>query len=257
MRTSHYPNQSLWYRLCDRYGVYLIDEANLESHGTWMKMGKVDPAWAVPADAPEWRAACVDRAASVLERDKNHPSVLLWSCGNESYGGANIHAMAAFFRERDPGRPVHYEGVYYDRRYPDTSDVESRMYPSAAEVAAWLDRDASKPYVLCEYSHAMGNSCGGLVDYLALEDRYPQYAGGFIWDYIDQALLGALPGGARGLLFGGGLRRPAHRPQLLRQRPAVCRPPPEPEDAGGSAPVPECAHPPRRAGRNAGQRQPV
>jgi beta-galactosidase len=88
-------------------------------------------------------------------------------------------------------------------RYPDTSDVESRMYPSAAEVAAWLDRDTSKPYVLCEYSHAMGNSCGGLADYLALEERYPQYAGGFIWDYIDQALMGTLPGGARGLLFGG------------------------------------------------------
>lgn len=212
VRTSHYPNQSLWYRLCDRYGVYLIDEANLESHGSWMKMGKVDPAWAVPADEPQWLAACLDRAASMLERDKNHPSVLLWSCGNESYGGANISAMADYFRQRDPARPVHYEGVYFDRRYPGTSDVESRMYPPAAEVAAWLARDASKPYILCEYSHAMGNSCGGLSDYLALEDRYPQYAGGFIWDYIDQALWGTLPGGQQGLLFGGdGFDQPTDR----------------------------------------------
>lgn len=203
VRTSHYPNHSLWYRLCDRYGVYLIDEANLESHGSWQKMGKVEPSWALPANVPEWRAACLDRAASLLERDKNHPSVLLWSCGNESYGGSNIFAMAEYFRGRDPLRPVHYEGVFNDRRYPATSDVESRMYPPAAEVAAWLDRDITKPYVLCEYSHAMGNSCGGLADYLALEDRYPQYAGGFIWDYIDQALLGTLPNGARGLRYGG------------------------------------------------------
>lgn len=203
VRTCHYPNQSLWYHLCDQYGVYLIDEANLESHGSWMKMGKVEPSWAVPDDLPQWRATCLDRAASMLERDKNHPCVLLWSCGNESYGGANIHAMSQYFHERDPFRPVHYEGIYRDRRYPDTSDVESRMYPPVSEVSAWLDRDRSKPFLLCEYSHAMGNSCGGLQDYLALEEKYPQYAGGFIWDYIDQALESTLPNGARGLAYGG------------------------------------------------------
>lgn len=203
VRTSHYPNHSLWYRLCDRYGIYLIDEANLETHGTWMKMGQVEPAQALPNDREEWLAACLDRAQSMLERDKNHPSVLLWSCGNESYGGRDIFEMAEFYRRRDPDRPVHYEGVYYDRRYNATSDVESRMYPPASEVAAWLDMHTNKPYVLCEYSHAMGNSCGGLQDYLTLEDRYPQYQGGFIWDWIDQAIETILPGGERGLAYGG------------------------------------------------------
>ncbi|NLI21426.1 MAG: DUF4981 domain-containing protein [Clostridiales bacterium] len=203
VRTSHYPNDSLWYRLCDRYGLYVIDEANLESHGTWMKRGKVDPEWAVPADREDWLDACVDRARSVQERDKNHPSVLMWSCGNESYGGSVLYRMAEWLRKRDPSRPVHYEGVYFDRRYPATSDVESRMYPPATEVAAWLETHRDKPYVLCEYCHAMGNSCGGLSDYLALEDMYPQYLGGFIWDFIDQALESALPGGARGLAYGG------------------------------------------------------
>lgn len=203
VRTSHYPNDSRWYRLCDRHGIYLIDEANLESHGSWQKMGRIDPAWTVPADKPEWRAACIDRATSMLERDKNHASVLFWSCGNESYGGSNIHAMTAYFHERDPHRPVHYEGIYNDRRYPATSDVESRMYPPATEVAAWLDADTSKPFLLCEYNHAMGNSCGGLSDYLALEERYPQYQGGFIWDFIDQALETLLPSGVRGLAYGG------------------------------------------------------
>jgi beta-galactosidase len=203
VRTSHYPNDSFWYRLCDRYGIYVIDEANLESHGSWQKMGKIDAAWAVPDGHAEWREACIDRARSMLERDKNHPSVLLWSCGNESYGGLNILAMAEFFRTRDPGRPVHYEGLFNDRRYPATSDVESRMYPPAEEVAAWLEREKGKPFLLCEYSHAMGNSCGGLAEYLALEERYPQYQGGFIWDYIDQALEATLPGGMRGLAYGG------------------------------------------------------
>ncbi len=203
VRTSHYPNHSLWYRLCDRYGMYLIDESNLESHGSWMKMGKVEPSWAVPADLPQWRAACLDRAANMLERDKNHASVLFWSCGNESFGVANIHAMAEYFRRRDPNRPVHYEGIFCDRRYPDTSDVESRMYPPVAEVAEWLERETEKPFLLCEYSHAMGNSCGGLSDYLALEERYPQYQRGFIWDYIDQALETTLPNGMRGLAYGG------------------------------------------------------
>jgi len=203
VRTSHYPNQSLWYRLCDRYGIYLIDEANLETHGTWMKMGRVDTDHSLPNDQVEWLAACVDRAQSLLERDKNHPSVLIWSCGNESYGGKDIFEMSEYYHRRDPNRPVHYEGVYYDRRYHATSDVESRMYPPVTEIAAWLDAHTDKPFILCEYSHAMGNSCGGLRDYLALEDRYQQYQGGFIWDWIDQAIETILPGGERGLAYGG------------------------------------------------------
>ncbi|MDD3214443.1 MAG: glycoside hydrolase family 2 TIM barrel-domain containing protein, partial [Eubacteriales bacterium] len=203
VRTSHYPNQSLWYKLCDRYGIYLIDETNLETHGTWGLPDRLTPEDALPGNREEWLPACLDRARSMLERDKNHASVLLWSCGNESFGGSVLFQMSQFFRERDPSRAVHYEGVFNDRRYNDTSDVESRMYPPAAEIAEWLDSHTDKPYLLCEYSHAMGNSCGGLADYIALESRYPQYQGGFIWDWVDQALETSLPGGGRALAYGG------------------------------------------------------
>ena len=188
VRTSHYPNCSAWYRLCDRYGLYVIDETNLESHGSWMKMGAVEPSWAVPCDRPEWQDAVLDRAQSMLERDKNHPSVLIWSCGNESYGGKDIFEMSEYFRKADPTRLVHYEGIFHDRRYNDTSDMESRMYAKPAEIEAYLQSHPKKPYISCEYMHAMGNSCGGMSLYSALEERYPQYQGGFIWDFIDQAI---------------------------------------------------------------------
>ena len=114
VRTSHYPNQSLWYDLCDEYGIYLIDEANLESHGSWQKLGKCEPSWNVPGSIPEWEGCVVDRAKSMLERDKNHPSILIWSCGNESYAGENILSMTKFFKERDNSRIVHYEGVFWN-----------------------------------------------------------------------------------------------------------------------------------------------
>ncbi len=203
VRTSHYPNRSFWYRLCDRYGIYLIDETNLETHGTWAKQGRLTPEEALPGDREEWLPACLDRAQSMLERDKNHPSILLWSCGNESFGGKVICEMSEFFRNRDSSRPVHYEGVFNDRRYNQTSDVESRMYTVVEDVVSWLETHTDKPFMMCEYSHAMGNSCGGLHEYLALEDRYRQYQGGFIWDWVDQAIEAPLPGGKRGLAYGG------------------------------------------------------
>lgn len=188
VRTCHYPNDSLWYELCDRYGIYLIDEANLESHGSWQKLGVCEPSWNVPGSLPEWKAAVVDRAVSMLERDKNHPSVLIWSCGNESYAGEDILAMSHFFKERDSSRLVHYEGVFWNRKFDEISDMESRMYAKPAEVEAYLNENPKKPYLLCEYMHAMGNSLGGMKKYTELADRYPMYQGGFIWDYIDQAI---------------------------------------------------------------------
>lgn len=188
VRTSHYPNAGLWYRLCDEAGIYLLDEANLESHGTWQKMGKVEPSWNVPGSLPEWRKAVLDRATAMLERDKNHPSILLWSCGNESYAGENIRAMAAYFRRRDPSRLVHYEGVFHCREFDDCSDIESRMYAKPAEIEAYLYTKPAKPYISCEYMHAMGNSCGGLHLYTEMARQYEQYQGGFIWDFIDQAI---------------------------------------------------------------------
>ncbi|MFP3155262.1 DUF4981 domain-containing protein [Lachnospiraceae bacterium ZAX-1] len=199
VRTSHYPNQSLWYRLCDQYGIYLIDETNLESHGTWQKQGVVETSNNVPGSLYSWRGGTLDRARSMVERDKNHPSILIWSCGNESFVGDNIAAASEFFHTRDSSRLVHYEGVYYDRNYDSITDMESRMYAKPKEIEEYLTNRPKKPYISCEYLHAMNNSAGGMHLYTALEDKFLQYQGGFIWDYIDQALYGA-----DGLLKTGG-----------------------------------------------------
>ena len=188
VRTCHYPNNSLWYQLCDEYGIYLIAETNLESHGTWQKMGACEPSINVPASLPEWKEACLDRARSMYERDKNHASVLIWSCGNESYCGDDIAAMADYFHEVDKTRLVHYEGVVWNRKYDHITDMESRMYAKPDEVEKYLKQNTGKPYISCEYMHAMGNSLGGMKLYTDLEDKYEAYQGGFIWDYIDQSL---------------------------------------------------------------------
>jgi len=188
VRTCHYPNNSIWYQLCDEYGIYLIAETNLESHGTWQKMGACEPSINVPASLPEWKKACLDRARSMYERDKNHASVLIWSCGNESYCGDDIAAMADYFHEVDSTRLVHYEGVVWNRKYDHITDMESRMYAKPCDVEEYLKQNTGKPYISCEYMHAMGNSLGGMKLYTDLEDKYEAYQGGFIWDYIDQSL---------------------------------------------------------------------
>ncbi|MBR4101693.1 MAG: DUF4981 domain-containing protein [Oscillospiraceae bacterium] len=179
VRTCHYPNNSLWYRLCDEYGIYLIDETNLETHGA----NEI-----VPASDPQWLGAVLDRAKSMYERDKNHASVLIWSCGNESNCGDDIAAMAAYFHEADSTRLVHYEGVFWNRKYDHITDMESRMYAKPCDVEEYLSNAPKKPYISCEYMHAMGNSLGGMKLYTDLEDKFDAYQGGFIWDYIDQAL---------------------------------------------------------------------
>ncbi|WP_337270553.1 glycoside hydrolase family 2 TIM barrel-domain containing protein [Oryzifoliimicrobium ureilyticus] len=203
VRTSHYPNRSEFYALCDEYGLYVIDEANLETHGTW-QTEKTNPEQVIPRDRDEWRPAVLDRAANMLERDKNHPCVLIWSCGNESYGGRVLADMANYFRERDPSRLVHYEGVFHDRRFDaETSDMESRMYARPQAVEDYLRSNPQKPFVSCEYTHAMGNSCGGMHFYTDLTYRYEQCQGGFIWEYIEQTLYGPAPDGSEQLLFGG------------------------------------------------------
>ena len=189
VRTSHYPNNSFFYELCDQYGLYVIDEMNLESHGMWDKIlrGGLTVDKALPGDRPEWLAALLDRAANLYERDKNHASIVMWSCGNESFGGTNILAVADYFREVD-NRPVHYEGVHWDPRYPRTSDVYSQMYTPATEVADFLTTHRDKPFIMCEYAHAMGNSFGAVDKYLDLAYAEPLFQGGFIWDFADQAI---------------------------------------------------------------------
>lgn len=203
VRTSHYPNQTEWYRLCDEYGLYVIDEMNLETHGSWQKMGKVDTEWTIPGSKPEWNDIVLDRAKSMYERDKNHPSILIWSCGNESHAGDVILNASKYFKEQDSSRLVHYEGVFYDRDFDETSDMESRMYAKPADIEDYLSADPEKPYISCEYIHAMGNSLGGMYKYTDLEETYPMYQGGFIWDFIDQSLLKKNRFGEEFLAYGG------------------------------------------------------
>ena len=190
IRTSHYPNQSALYELCDRYGLYVIDENNMETHGTWdaLVTKQADSGYLLPKDREEFAPMLLDRVNSLYQRDKNHPCVLIWSCGNESFGGKVIYEMSELFRRLDKHRLVHYEGIRWDRSYPATSDIESQMYTPAAEIEAFLAEHPEKPFICCEYTHAMGNSCGGMHKYTDLSDREPRYQGGFIWDYVDQSL---------------------------------------------------------------------
>ncbi len=190
IRTSHYPNHSALYALCDELGLYVIDENNMESHGAWDPVTRrVKPIeYALPGDRIDWQDMLLDRVNSTYQRDKNHPCVLIWSCGNESYGGSVIYEMSQLFRKLDDTRLVHYEGVYLDPRRPETTDIESRMYTPAAEVREFLSKNRGKPFIMCEYTHAMGNSNGGMDKYTELAYEEPLYQGGFIWDFIDQAV---------------------------------------------------------------------
>ncbi|MDD7334615.1 MAG: glycoside hydrolase family 2 TIM barrel-domain containing protein [Lachnospiraceae bacterium] len=205
IRTSHYPDDTLLYELCDEYGLYMIAENNLESHGSWEAYGRgtTDEDFIVPNNHEEWQGMMLDRVNSCYQRDKNHPSILIWSCGNESYGGSVIYEMSQEFRRLDPHRLVHYEGVFNDRRYDDTSDMESQMYTSVAGIEQFLEEHPDKPFVCCEYSHAMGNSCGGLHKYTDLSDRNMRYQGGFIWDYVDQSIYRKDRYGKWFLAYGG------------------------------------------------------
>lgn len=205
IRTSHYPDDSMLYELCDIYGIYMIAENNLESHGTWeaYNKGYVDLDFVVPKDKPQWREMMLDRANSCYQRDKNHPAILIWSCGNESFGGKTIYEMSQLFRQLDKHRLVHYEGVFNDRSYNDTSDMESQMYTPAAGIEKFLAEHPEKPFICCEYTHAMGNSCGAMHKYTELSDREPRYQGGFIWDYIDQSIYKKDRYGKWFLTYGG------------------------------------------------------
>lgn len=205
IRTSHYPDDSMLYKFCDIYGIYMIAENNLESHGTWeaYNKGYVDLDFVVPKDKPQWREMMLDRANSCYQRDKNHPAILIWSCGNESFGGKTIYEMSQLFRQLDKHRLVHYEGVFSDRSYNDTSDMESQMYTPAAGIEKFLAEHPEKPFICCEYTHAMGNSCGAMHKYTELTDREPRYQGGFIWDYIDQSIYKKDRYGKWFLTYGG------------------------------------------------------
>ncbi|MFH1196616.1 MAG: glycoside hydrolase family 2 TIM barrel-domain containing protein [bacterium] len=184
VRTSHYPNDPVWYDLCDKYGIYIIDETNLESHGI---------RDVLPASKSEWTANCIDRIQSMIERDKNHPCVLIWSLGNEAGSGTNFQLMANWAHQNDPTRLVHYEG------YNNVADITSYMYAAVGTVAQYGASGNSKPLILCEYAHAMGNSVGNLYQYWDEFEKYPNLQGAFIWDFVDQGLRNS----SGGFSYGG------------------------------------------------------
>ena len=191
VRTSHYQNQDVLYDLCDRYGLYMIAENNQETHGTWdaYAYGVRGEDFLLPNNRPEWKPMLMTRMRATYERDKNHPAVIIWSLGNESFGGETMYEMSNMVRGLDDTRLVHYEGVFWDPRYPQTTDMESRMYAKVTDIEAYLAKGDVRPFINCEYCHAMGNSCGALHKYTELADRENSgYQGGFIWDYIDQSI---------------------------------------------------------------------
>lgn len=205
VRTCHYPDQIPWYYMCDDAGIYVMAETNLESHGSFQKLGAIEPSCNVPGSFPQWRDAVLDRAKNNFETFKNHTSILFWSLGNESYAGDDIEAMNVYFAEKQDGRLVHYESSYYNRAYEDTiSDLETRMYAKPEDVEEYLDNNPKKPYILCEFMHDMGNSMGGLGSYMKLIDKYDMYHGGFIWDFIDQAIMVKDPVTGKDVLRYGG-----------------------------------------------------
>jgi beta-galactosidase/beta-glucuronidase len=190
VRTSHYPNDPLWYDLCDRYGLYIFNEANIESHGLWDK----------PAKDPSWEKAFIERGMRMVQRDKNHPCVIVWSLGNESGYGQNHDKMAGWIRAYDPTRPIHY----HPAENAPVVDLLAPMYPSVAEIIAMAeDKNETRPVIMCEYAHAMGNSPGNLKEYWDAIYQYPRLQGGFIWDWVDQGLRNHTPDGQEYYAYGG------------------------------------------------------
>ena len=183
VRTCHYPNNPEWYSLCDEYGLYVMDEANIESHDLWANLRYYI------AEKPEWKAAWIDRGVSMVLRDRNHPSIFSWSMGNETGWGANFDAMYKAMKALDPARPIHYESktpAYANvlSRY----DIISTMYPTLGDIVSLMNQDPLRPVIICEYAHTMGNSLGNFKKYWDLFYKYPRLQGGFNWDWVDQGL---------------------------------------------------------------------
>lgn len=199
VRTSHYPHQELFYELCDEYGLYVIDEANIESHGIGYNKD------VTLADKPEWAAAHLDRTVRMVERDKNHPSIIIWSMGNEAGDGYNFLANYRWMKDRDDSRPVQYERAEKSTNTTERhTDIWCPMYASIDYIERYaLDPSSDRPLIQCEYAHAMGNSVGNLQDYWDVIEKYPILQGGFIWDWVDQGLLTSTGVGVSYWAYGG------------------------------------------------------
>ena len=180
VRTSHYPNHLTWYELCDKYGLYVIDEANIESHG----MGYHDEGYGLIANDPNWLEAWLDRGKRMVERDKNHPSIIIWSMGNEAGDGENFKELYRWIKQRDSSRPVQYQPAWYEAH----TDIVSPMYKNIDFLEKYASEERNRPLILCEYAHAMGNSVGNLQDYWDTIDKHKHLQGGFIWDWVDQTI---------------------------------------------------------------------
>lgn len=201
VRTSHYPNCPRWMELCDEYGIYVIDENNMESHGT--NRSAIIGCPQIPDSRPEWEKACMDRIQALYERDKNCTCVVCWSMGNESLGGETPKKMYRYLKNVDDTRFVHFE-CHGDPEEQSLSDVQSKMYAKPQECEEYaLTRRDGRPYLLCEYTHAMGNSCGSTDEYTTLWDKYPCLQGGFVWDWVDQSILTKDDQGREYLAYGG------------------------------------------------------
>ena len=199
VRTSHYPQQELWYEMCDKYGLYLVDEANVESHGIGYDKD------VTIADKPEWAAAHLDRLQRMVERDKNHPSVIIWSMGNESGDGHNFLNGYKWIKNRDNTRPVQYERAEHSTNAPERhTDIWCPMYSKIEDIEAYAkDKKNDRPLIMTEYAHAMGNSTGNLQDYWDVIEKYPILQGGFIWDWVDQGILAESETGEKYWTYGG------------------------------------------------------
>ena len=208
VRTSHYPNAPRWYELCDEYGLYVIDENNMETHGTYWSTIIGCPQ--LPDSRPEFEKACMERIKALYNRDKNHACVVCWSMGNESLGGETPKKMYKWLKEHDKSRFVHFE-CHNSPDEKELSDVQSKMYyrPEQCEEYALSGRD-SRPFILCEYTHAMGNSCGSTDEYTALWEKYPCLQGGFVWDWVDQSILTTDENGKEYLAYGGDFGEEPH-----------------------------------------------
>lgn len=193
VRTCHYPDDPEWYDLCDMYGIYLVDEANIESHGMGYRPGET------LANKPEWKRAHCDRIERMVERDKNHPSVIIWSLGNEAGDGTNFEAASDWIHQRDPSRPVHYERAGLKSH----TDIYCPMYARIPHLIRYAEKKQNRPLILCEYAHAMGNSVGNLIDYWDVIEKYDHLQGGFIWDWVDQGLRKKTENGQEFWAYGG------------------------------------------------------
>lgn len=208
LRCSHYPNDQRTYDLCDELGIYVIDEACIETHGTWQEgrgcyiWDRLSPSQTPTVD-PKWLPLLMDRENTLLQRDRNHASVVVWSLGNESSAGPNLRAMYDFVKKADPSRPVHYESCWNVPGFEGCSDFYSRMYAKPQDIDAYFSGAHPRPMIECEYEHSMGASDGNFDMYIEREDRYPQYQGGFIWDFIDQGFLATDRSGREYLRYGG------------------------------------------------------